>query len=111
MIRRQAEVHQNAIGRFELQLAQYFRQIAIAGVAQVTPFAGHDRGCVLQHQRVTIETNQDSIRLNAFEDFSAVPTSADCAINDRQPRMQIEGFQCFPQQNRDVNRSQGSFRE
>ena len=37
---------------------------------------------------------------------AAVPTTTDCAINDRQARIQIESLQCFPQQNGDVYCSQ-----
>ncbi len=73
----------------------------------MTPFAGHDRGRVLQHPRVSVETDQDSVRLNLGIDVSAVATSANRAVNDCQPRTQVESLQRFPQQNGDVNRSQG----
>ncbi len=72
----------------------------------MTPFARNHRRRVLQHERIAVETNQGSSRLNTFEDFSAVPTAADCAINNRQTQTQVEGLQCFPQQNGDVYRSQ-----
>ena len=73
----------------------------------MTPFAGHDHCRVLQHPRVSVETDQDSVRLDFWKDVSAVTTSADCAVNDCQPRTQVESLQRFPQQNGDVNRSQG----
>ena len=106
LIRRQPQVDDDAIDRWETQLVENFRQVAITGVTQVTPFARNNCRRVLQHQRVTVETNQGSRRLNAFQNFSAVPTSADCAINDRQARTQVESLQRFPQQNGDVYRSQ-----
>lgn len=106
LIRRQPQVDDNPVDRWDPQLAEHFRQVAITGVTQVTPLARNHRRRVLQHQWIAVETNQSSVRLNAFDDFSAVPTSANCAINDRQARTQIESLQCFPQQNGDMYRSQ-----
>ena len=88
-------------------MAQNVRQFVITGMTQMTPFAGHDRCRVLQHPRVSVETNQDSVRLDFGKDVSAVATSANRAVNDCQPRTQVESLQRFPQQNGDVNCSQG----
>lgn len=40
-------------------------------------------------------------------DVSAVATSTDGAVNDCQPGTQVESLQRFPQQNGDMDRSQG----
>jgi hypothetical protein len=103
LIRRKPKVEQDAVDPLDAELIEDFRQLGIAGLFQDATRIVEDLGRLIEHHRVSIESNQFSGGTEVFEENSAVTASSDRAIHHDQSRRNLKVLNDFPYQDGTVN--------
>lgn len=105
----ETEVEQHAVGVFEPEFGEDGEKVDMRGVnevnvrGQTAVGVGQGLGCSVEHLGVSVEPDERSRFADPFEDGLGMTSAAHRAVDDDEPRFEIEEVQNFPEENRTVN--------
>lgn len=107
LIRRIAEVQQDAIDVGDIELIENGTETGVAGVYEVAVGGVEDRPGSDEHLRVPVQADQDAARADLFEERLAVTAGAHRAVDYGLPGFDGQQPQNVPHQNGLMDRSAG----
>ncbi len=104
LVGRKAQVQQDAIDTVDAQLVENAFDLRITALYEVPTFARDTLRRKVQHHRITIQPDQNTVFTNLIGNLLTMPARSDGPINDSQPRLEVKLSQNLAQHDGYVHR-------
>ena len=94
MVATHAEVHEHAVDRCDVEIAQHPGEGFVARMSKLNARGNalQAKTNALQHRRVPVETDQDSLRAEVRGHHRCMTTRTDRRIHDNRPLLEGQSF-------------------
>lgn len=103
LIRRQTKVNDDAVHGLDAEVSEDRSEVSVRVIDELADIWIELLSRQLEHHRVTVDSDEHSVRLDSFLDQTTVPGGSHCSIHHSLSRLQVEIPDDFPGHHRLVH--------